>query len=60
MRWPVRGFGVAVRMVFYVVILAWVVIGQIKLTHVLQSDTRDNDPDTANAGRPGKSTPVAS
>ena len=59
MRWLIRLIGVAARMVFYVVILAWVVIGQIKVSHVLFAGARNKSPETADAGSSGKSTPVA-
>ena len=59
MRWLTRFIGVAARMVFYVVILAWVVIGQIKITHVLPADAREEGPESASAGKPGESTPAA-
>lgn len=59
MHWLTQLIGVAARMVFYLIILAWVVIGQLKISHVLPADTRDKGPETADAGKPGKSTPIA-
>ncbi len=59
MQWLAQMFGVGARLVFYVVILAWVVIGQIKVPHATHLDARDKSPKVSGADRRGETTPVS-
>lgn len=58
MRWLTQIFVVGAKLTFYVVVLAWVVIGQIKTTHFVHPDTGNKGPKASSAASTGE-TPTA-
>ncbi len=59
MRWLTQVFAIGARLAFYVAVLAWVIIGQIKVPHIMYSDAGDKRPKAMGAGMPKETPPAA-